>query len=178
MFIIIIPVGVEIGSVLGSLLSCGLLLLTMTMTMSTVTVSMTSVRMSMSMVLMFVYMSVSVSMSMILVFVYMSVSVSMTCDGLNVLHVYALFLQGRVLIFGVGGLTPLEGGSLLCPMGVTVTMIMGVSVTTEHEGQEECDTQGDYQPHSCCWTYCNKKLTFQIKNCKYFSNFSQLNILF
>jgi len=161
MFIIIIPVGVEIGSVLGSLLRCGLLLLTMAVTMTSVTVSVTSVGMSMSMVLMLVYMSVS-----------------MTCDGLNVLHVYALFLQGRVLIFGVGGLTPLEGGSLLCPMGVTVTMIMGVSVTTEHEGQEECDTQGDYQPHSCCWTYCNKKLTFQIKNCKYFSNFSQLNILF
>jgi len=142
MFIIIIPVGVEISSVLGSLLGCGLLLLTMTMTMSTVTVSVTSVSMSMSMVLM-------------LVFVYMSVS--MTCDGLNVLHVYALLLQGRVLIFGVGGLTPLEGGSLLCPMGVTVTMIMGVAVTPEHEGQEECDTQGEYQPHSGCCTYSQLK---------------------
>merc|ERR1719264_424434 len=129
MLIIIIPVGVEIGSVLGSLLSCGLLLLTMTMTMSTVTVSMTSVGMSMSMVLM-------------LVFVYMSVS--MACDRLNVLHVYALLLQGRVLIFGVGGLTPLEGGSLLYPMGVTMTMIMGVTMTPEHERQE-CDTQGEYQ---------------------------------
>jgi len=149
MLIIIIPVGVEIGSVLGSLLGCGLLLLTMTMTMSTVTVSVTSVGMSMSMILMFVYMSVS-----------------MTCDGLYVLHVYALFLQGRVLIFGVGGLTPLEGGSLFCPMGVTVTMVMGVAVTPEHEGQEECDTQGEYQPHSRCWTYRNKKLTFQIKNKK------------
>jgi len=138
MLIIIIPVGVEIGSVLGSLLSCGLLLLTMAMTMTSVTVSVASVSMSMSMVLM-------------LVFVYMSVS--MTCDGLNVLHVDALLLQSRVLIFGVGGLTPLEGGSLFCPMGVTMTMIMGVAVTPEHEGQEECDTQGEYQPHSGCWTY-------------------------
>ena len=138
MLIIIIPVGVEISSVLGSLLCCGLLLLTMTVTMSTVTVSVTSVSMSMSMVLM-------------LVFVHMSVS--MACDGLNVLHVDALLLQGRVLIFGVGGLTPLEGGSLFCPMGVTMTMIMGVAMTPKHERQEECDTQGAYQPHSGCCTY-------------------------
>jgi len=134
MLLVIIPVGVEISSVLCSLLGCGLLLLTMAVTMSTVTVSVTSVSMSMVLMLVFVYMSVS-----------------MACDGLNVLHVYALLLQGRVLIFGVGGLTPLEGGSLLCPMGVTMTMIMGVAVTPEHERQE-CDTQGEYQPHSGCCT--------------------------
>jgi len=143
MLLVIIPVGVEISSVLCSLLGCGLLLLTMAVTMSTVTVSVTSV-----------------SMTMVLMLVFVHMSVSMTCDGLNVLHVYALLLQGRVLIFGVGGLTPLEGGSLLCPMGVTVTMIMGVAVTPEHEGQEECDTQGEYQPHSGCCTYSQLKAHF------------------
>ena len=136
MLLIIIPVSVKISSVLGSLLCCGLLLLTMAVTMSTVTVSVTSVSMSMVLMLVFVYMSVS-----------------MACDGLNVLHVSALLLQGRVLIFDVGGLTPLEGGSLLRPMGVTMTMIMGVAMTPKHERREECDTQGAYQPHSGCCTY-------------------------
>merc|ERR550532_592038 len=67
----------------------------------------------------------------------------MTCDGFNVLQVNALLLQGWVLLGRVGGLTPLEGGRLLCPMAMTMTMIMGVPVTSENKGQQECDTQGE-----------------------------------
>ena len=118
MLIIIVPVGMKIGSVFCSLFGSWLFLLTMAMTVTSVTVTMATVSMSMASLFM-------------LVFMYMSVS--MACNGLNVLHVYALLLQGRVLIFGVGGLTPLEGGRLLCPMGVTMAMIMGVAVTPEHK---------------------------------------------
>lgn len=123
MLIIIVPVGVEIGSVFCSLLGSRLLLLTMTMSMSTMAVTMSAVTVSMSPLLVCMRMSMVVNMSM-----------AMPCDGLNVLQVYSLLLQGRVLLGRVGGFAPLEGWRLLCPMGVTVTMIMGVAVTTEHQG--------------------------------------------
>jgi len=121
MLIIIVPVGMEIGSVFGSLLGCGLLLLTMTMSMSTMAVSMTTMAVSVTPLLVRMRVSMVVNMSM-----------AMPCDGLDVLQVYPLLLQGRVLLGRVGGFAPLEGGRLLSPMGVTMTMIMSMAVTTEH----------------------------------------------
>ena len=137
MLVIIVPVGMEISSVFSSLLGCGLPLMSMTVSMSPMAVSMSTVTMSMTSLLVRMRVSVVVNMSM-----------AMTCDGLDVLQVYSLLLQGRVLLGRVGGLTPLERGSLLCPMTMTVTMLMGVAVTSEDKGKQEGNTQSEYQPHS------------------------------
>ena len=148
MLIIIVPVSMEVSSVFCSLLGCGLPLLSMTVSMSPMTVSMSTMAMSMS--------PMAVSMTPLLmsmrVSVVVNMSMAMTCDGLNVLQVYSLLLQGRVLLRRVGGLTPLEGGRLLCPMAVAMTMIMGVPVTSENKGKQEGDTKGEYQPHSYYFT--------------------------
>jgi len=127
--VIIVPVGMKLCPVLGSLLGCGLLLLTVTVSMSAMAMSMSAMTVAMT--------SVLVSVTMV-----MNMSVSMTSDGLDVLQVYSLLLQGQVLILSVGSFTPLEGGSLLCPMGVAMTMIMGVAVTSEDKRQEG-DNQGE-----------------------------------
>ena len=141
MLVIIVPVGMKLGPVLGSLLGCGLLLLTVTVSVSAMTVSVSAMTVSMS------AMTVAMTSVLVSVTMVMNMSVSMTSDGLDVLQVYSLLLQGQVLILSVGSFTPLEGGSLLCPMGVAMTMIMGVAVTSEDKRQEG-DTQGEDQPHS------------------------------
>ena len=137
MLVIIVPVGMEIRSVFSSLLGCGLPLLTMAVSVSPMTMSVSTMTVSMTSLLVRMRVSMVVNMSM-----------AMTCDGLNVLQVYSLLLQGRVLLGRVSGLAPLEGGRLLCPMAVTVTMIMGVAVTSEDKGKQEGNTQSEYQPHS------------------------------